>query len=104
MGLFDNLRAAFRGPTLERKEAPKVYVQGGMMGSYKRKDQFKDMAKEGYQHNAIVFRCVNEIAQGAASIPFKVYQGDAELEQHPLVSLLNRPNAMQAGNEYFQAL
>ena len=99
MGVLDNLRNAIF-PRLEMKEAPKVYVQGGSMFSHKRKDSFKDYASEGYQQNAIVYRCVNEIANGAASIPFKVYQGDIELEQHPLISLLKRPNPMQAGVEY----
>lgn len=103
MGVLDNLRNAIF-PRLETKQAPKVYVQGGSMMGHKRRDTFKDYATEGYQQNAIVYRCVNEIANGAASIPFKVYQGDIELEQHPLISLLKRPNPMQAGVEYFQAL
>lgn len=103
MGIIDNLRGAMFGQRLERKEAPKVFVQGSMF-SHKRKDSFKDYAGEGYQQNAIVYRCVNEIANGAAAIPFKVYQGDVELEQHPLISLLQRPNPTQAGVEYFQAL
>ena len=103
MGILNNIKAVFGGSALQVKQAPQVYVQGGMMGS-SRKDSFKDYATEGYQQNAIVYRCVNEIAQGAAAIPFKVFQGDVELEQHPLVSLLKRPNPMQAGNEYFQAL
>jgi len=103
MGILDNLRNAVFGQSLQIKEAPKVYLQGAMLG-HNRRDNFKAYAREGYQENAIVYRCVNEIANGAASIPFKVFQGDQELEQHPLVSLLNRPNPMQAGVEYFQAL
>lgn len=103
MGILDNLRNAVFGQPLQIKEAPKVYLQGAMLG-HNRRDNFKAYAREGYQENAIVYRCVNEIANGAASIPFKVFQGDMELEQHPLVSLLNRPNPMQAGVEYFQAL
>lgn len=103
MGFFDNLRQAF-APRLQTKEAPKVYVQGSGLMGYSRKDTFKDYAREGYQQNAIVYRCVNEISQGAASIPFKVFQGDIELESHPLITLLNRPNPMQANVEYFQSL
>ena len=53
---------------------------------------FDSYADEGYRQNAIVYRCVNEIANGAASIPFKAFQGDTELDQHPILSLLNRPN------------
>lgn len=103
MGIIDNLRNAVFGAP-ETKEAPKVYMTGGGMYSHTRRDNFKNYAKEGYQENAIVYRCVNEIANGAASIPFKVYQGDIELERHPLISLLDRPNPSQAGVEYFQAL
>ncbi len=74
MGVLDNLRNAIF-PRLEMKEAPKVYVQGGALMGHKRRDTFKDYATEGYQQNAIVYRCVNEIANGAASIPIKVFQG-----------------------------
>ena len=104
MGILDNLRNAVFGQGLQIKEAPKVYLQGASMMSYNRRDNFKAYAKEGYQENAIVYRCVNEIANGASSIPFKVYQGDVELDSHPLITLLKRPNPMQAGIEYFQAL
>lgn len=104
MGILDNIRNVLKAPKLEAKAAPQVYVQGGSMFSHTRRDGFRDYASEGYQQNAIVFRCVNEIANGAASIPFKVYQGDIELERHPLISLLKRPNPTQAGIEYFQAL
>lgn len=106
MGLLDNITSLFGGrqQKFEIKEAPKVYIAGGFSMSSRKRDGFKDYATEGYQQNAIVFRCVNEIANGAAAIRFRVYQGDVELESHPLIDLLDRPNPMQAGVEYFQAL
>ena len=107
MGIFDNLRGIFKqeAPTQteERKEAPQVVLQT-TYGSHKRNDKYEAYAKEGYQYNAIVYRCVNEIANGASSIPFKVFQGDTQLDRHPLISLLDRPNPLQAGVEYFQGL
>ena len=102
MAFFDFLkRNSING--LELKEAPKIHMQQ-MTPYHNRSDDFKSYAIEGYQQNAIVFKCVNEISQAAASSNFKVFQGDVELEQHPLISLLNRPNPTQAGNEYFQSL
>jgi len=95
--------AAFLSPSIQRKEAPQVHISGPTYSQGKR-DNFKSFAQEGYKENAIVYRCVNEIANGAASIPFKVYQGDIELESHPLITLLRRPNPLQAGVEYFQSL
>ena len=104
MGVFDNLKKTFNNSTKkENKEAPRVHVQQ-TSPYHSRSDNFKSYAVEGYQQNAIVYRCVNEVAQGAASIKFKVFQGDTELESHPLITLLKRPNPLQAGNEYFQSL
>ena len=104
MAFLDNLRKVFSPQSLEQKEAPKVYMSGNSIYSANRRDDFKTYATEGYQQNAIVYKCVNEIANGAASIPFKVFQGDMELETHPIISLLNRPNPTEAGIEYFQSL
>lgn len=103
-GIFENLRGLFSPQEIEQKQAPRVYMSGNGLGQVTRRDNFKSYATEGYQQNAIVYRCVNEIANGAASIPFKVFQGDMELEQHPLISLLQRPNPTEAGIEYFQSL
>ena len=89
--------------TVEIKEAPQVVLSTTNTSHY-RKDNYEAYADEGYRQNAIVYRCVNEIANGAACIPFKAFQGDMELDQHPILTLLNRPNPMQAGVEYFQAV
>ena len=87
----------------EKKEAPVVmYATGNNIGE--RTYDYRKIAKEGYQENAIVFRCVNEIAHGASAIDLCVYQNDIKLDNHPLIDLLDRPNPQFAGNEYFQAL
>ena len=87
----------------ETKEAPQVYLNVNASSHYRR-DNYEAYADEGYRKNAIVYRCINEIANGAACVPFKLFQGDDELDQHPLLSLLSRPNPTQAGVEYFQAV
>jgi len=101
MGMFDFITNRFR--RLEKKEAPLVMYQSGNQVLEKNYD-YRKIAKEGYQENAIVFRCVNEIAHGASAVELCVYQGDMKLDSHPLISLLKRPNPQFAGNEYFQAL
>ena len=93
----------FQSKSVEIKEAPQVYLNVNNQHHY-RKDDYEAYADEGYRKNAIVYRCINEIAHGAACIPFKLFQGDDELEEHPLLSLLRRPNPTQAGVEYFQAV
>ena len=98
----ENIRAFLFGAP-EKKEAPQVMMNYTGASHYRR-DNFDSYADEGYRQNAIVYRCVNEIANGAASIPFKAFQGDTELDRHPILSLLDRPNPTQAGVEFFQSL
>lgn len=104
--LFERVTGIFSRspqPTFERKQAPVVMYQN-IGNGYSKKSNYEDYADEGYSQNAIVYRCVNEIAQGAASIPFNVFYNDDKLDSHPLASLLNRPNPQMAGVEYFQCL
>ena len=68
------------------------------------KDKYEDLAGDGYLKNAIAYRCVNEIAQGACSVPFKVMSGDNDIPEHPILGLLARPNPMESGNEFFSSL
>ena len=96
MGFFDRFK-------LKTKQAP-VVVYTGVTSSSNRRSTYQEFAKEGYQQNAIVYRCVNEIANGAAAAQWLAYRNGVKLEQHPILSLLQRPNPRKAGVEYFQAL
>jgi len=66
------------------------------------RDGFADLARDGYVENAIVYRCVNEIANGASAVPFKLMRGDQPIEDHPLLDLLSKPNPTMSQSEYFQ--
>ena len=101
MGLFDNIRNAFSGA--ETKKVNSMVGYFGVQDSSK-SYKYQDLAKEGYQKNAIVYRCVNEIAKGASAVPFHIKSGDDVLEQHPLIDLLNRPNPLQSNSEFFNSL
>jgi HK97 family phage portal protein len=62
------------------------------------------LAREGYARNAIVYRSVRMIAEAAASVPWLLYEGAAELTEHPLLALLARPNRRQAGAAFIEAV
>lgn len=62
------------------------------------------LAHEGFMRNPIVHRSVRLIAETASAVPWLLYEGAAELEDHPLLSLLERPNAHQAGATFLEAL
>lgn len=59
-------------------------------------------ASEGFGQNAICYRCVRMIAEAAASIPLRVVEQGQELDDHPLLALLNRPNSKQCGPELLE--
>jgi HK97 family phage portal protein len=60
------------------------------------------LAREGYAANVIGYRAVRMVAEAAASIPLLLYVDGKEIESHPLISLLSRPNAAQTGRELFE--
>jgi HK97 family phage portal protein len=62
---------------------------------------YAGLAREGVMKNAIVYRCVRTIAESAASVPFLLYDGAAELAAHPLLALLTRPNPEEDGTAFF---
>ena len=64
---------------------------------------YAGFAREGFGQNAVVYRCVRMIAEAAASVPLRLFDGDGELTVHPLLDLLSRPNPVQCGPELFEA-
>jgi HK97 family phage portal protein len=65
---------------------------------------FHTYSKEAYQLNVIAYRCVELISTNAAKVPWLVYRDEDEVTDHPLITLLKRPNPMQSGKELFTAV
>ena len=64
---------------------------------------FAAFAREGFMQNAIVYRSVRMIAEAAASIPLLLYEGENEIEDHPLLGLLRRPSLDHTGTDFLEA-
>jgi HK97 family phage portal protein len=97
MSIFDRFKKNYV------KQAP-VVMYSNIGYSINKKESFTEYATEGYKQNSIVYRCVNEISQSAASVPLEIYVDGEENEGHPLNYLLARPNPLNAGVEFFQEL
>jgi HK97 family phage portal protein len=54
--------------------------------------------------NPVVHRCVRLIAEGATRVPMVAVVGGRRLAEHPLLTLLRRPNPHQSGSELFEAV
>ncbi|HEX7777120.1 MAG TPA: phage portal protein [Parvibaculum sp.] len=61
------------------------------------------LAREGFERNAVAYRCVRMIAEAAASVPWLLYDGARELTAHPLLSLLETPNPHESGADFFES-
>lgn len=78
-------------------------LSGGGHAQWSRAD-YATMARKGYMSNPVVFRCIRLISETASAIPRLIYEDARELDSHPMLDLLARPNPRQAGNELFETL
>ncbi len=73
----------------------------GRAPSWSNRD-YATLVREGVMANAIAYRCVRMIAEAAASVPWLLYEGAAEIESHPLLALLAAPNKSESGPALFE--
>ena len=62
------------------------------------------LAREGYMRNPVVHRAVRLICETAAAVPWLLYQDGTDVAQHPLLSLIERPNPRQGRASFLEAL
>lgn len=63
-----------------------------------------ELTRAGYERNPIVYRSVRMIAEAVASVPWRLYSGREEHIEHPLLTLLARPNPFESGPDFIEAL
>jgi HK97 family phage portal protein len=63
-----------------------------------------ELTRQGFERNAIVYRCVRMIAESAATIPWLVYEKGIENEDHLALALLNRPNAAESSAQFLEGV
>ncbi len=62
------------------------------------------LTREGYERNAVVHRCVRMVAESVATIPWRLYEGQQEIVDHPLLDLLARPNPTDTTTDFLESL
>ncbi|WP_182085593.1 phage portal protein [Aureimonas sp. ME7] len=65
---------------------------------------YAGLSRAGFMRNPLVYRCVRLVAENAAAVPLLLYDGTREVEAHPLLDLLRRPNGMGDGAALVEAL
>ena len=62
------------------------------------------LTKTGFSGNPVGFRCVKMVAEAAAALPLVLQDSAERYAEHPLLSLIARPNPAQGRAELFEAL
>ena len=104
MGVFDNIKNIFTTKKVETKQVSSNYAMVSNVNTSGQKYSYEDLVKEGYENNAIAFRCINEISQGAAGVRLKLFRGKLNVEDHPILDLLARPSPTKGYVELFESL
>lgn len=93
-----------RAPEAKESRAGGVIALSGVGRPRWTPNDYASLAREGYQKNAVAYRCIRMIAEAAASAPFAVFVGGARDDDHPLAKLIRRPNPEQSGAELMEAV
>jgi len=65
---------------------------------------YRALATEGFARNPIVYRSVRMVSEAVAAVPLFVEADGRDLSEHPLLSLLARPNPREAGPAFVEAV
>ena len=87
----------------DSRTGPLIALTGAGRARWTPRD-YASLAQEGFAKNAVAYRCVRMIAEGAAATPLVVFEGGARVDDHPLARLLAKPNPEQSGPELMEAL
>lgn len=89
---------------IEIKENPTgLAVLFDTMGKTREKNT-KAYIQEGYRKNVIIFRCIDEIAKALGSVTIEVHGKDGPIDNHPALSILNKPNPTQSWPQFIRNL
>lgn len=61
------------------------------------------LTRTGFVGNPVGFRCVKMIAEAAAAVPWVLSDGQKRFDEHPLLALLERPNAAQSRTDILES-
>ena len=101
--MFNRVRRFFAAETKRSATGPLIALHSAGRPQWTPRN-YAALAKEGFASNAIGYRAVRMIAEAAGSLPWLLYEGEAEVSEHPLLKLLRQPNPGQPGREFAEQL
>lgn len=65
---------------------------------------YASLSREGFMRNPVAHRTVRLVAEAAAAIPWLAYRAETEIDAHPALALIAKPNARMGGADFLEAL
>ena len=90
-------------PQAKNTAMPLIAFQSNGVAHWSPND-FRSLSRDGFMRNPVVYRCIRLISEAAASMPWLLYKGENEQQDHPLLKLLNQPNLQFAGPQFMETL
>ena len=63
-----------------------------------------ELVRRGFETNPVVHRAVRMVAEAVGSVPWLIYEGRIEIADHPLATLIARPNPVDTGSAFVETL
>ncbi|QKV18637.1 phage portal protein [Oricola thermophila] len=96
-------RAAAR--PAESKAAPPAFIaMHGAAAAAWTSASYGALSREGFMRNPVVHRCVRMVAEAAAAVPWLAHEDGREVPDHPVLALLDRPNARDSRAVFLETL
>lgn len=84
-------------------ERPVIAFHGAGRPVWSARDA-SSLTRTGFLSNPVGFRCIKLIAEACGAVPLILQGSQERFLEHPLLSLLARPNMAQSRAEFFEAL
>lgn len=108
MNILDRLKIAFSTKESQARIITSYYQTGKPVST---PANYEGFARKGYSKNIVVYAAISKIATAAAGINWVLYEKKSgrkrnwkELENHPLLDLMYKPNPLQSGSDFINAL
>lgn len=102
MHIMDRVRGLMGFNSELKQSAASLFVMSPGQPVWTPRD-YDSFAKEAYGRNVVAYQAINKIAEAIASVEFLAFKGEIELDTHPLLDLIERPNPMQSKSDYIIA-
>lgn len=109
--MFDFLKRGARAQLPEKKASATGSLVGGRVVAFNTSGRVAwsardavSLAKTGFQANPMGFRAVKLISEAAAALPLVLQDASQRFEQHPILTLIARPNGAQGKAELLEAI